>query len=226
MVEDISKYCKSNISLNDVDIFNFHSRIIISGSSFSGKTQLSHDIVLKYCDKFDKIILTQSHTDSLLENEITLKKKLLIFQKIPSIPEISEYSGHKLVIFDDNYKTALQNESTLNMFTHGRHYNISVILICQNLFSNSKYSRDISLNATHFILLKQRDLNQIEFLGRQIFGKSESKKLVSVYKYIQKKYKFGHLLIDISQTTFEDIEFRSNIVHKNGPFEICYKLLG
>ena len=74
MVEDISKYCKSNISLNDVDIFNFHSRIIISGSSFSGKTQLSHDIVLKYCDKFDKIILTQSHTDSLLENEITLKK--------------------------------------------------------------------------------------------------------------------------------------------------------
>ena len=111
------------------------------------------------------------------------------------------------------------------MFTYGRHYDISIISNCQHLFSNNKHSRDVSLNATHFILMKQRDLNQIDVLARQLFGKSDSKKVVSVYKYIQKKYKFGHLLIDISQLSSENIELRSNIVHKNGPFETCYKFL-
>ena len=225
MVEEIAKYCKNSINITDVDIFNFNARIIIAGASFSGKSQLCYDIVMKYSDKFSKIILTQTKTKSLLEDEITLQNKLLIFSKIPSIPEISQISGHKLIIFDDNYRSALNNESTLNMFTYGRHYEISIIFNCQNLFSNNKYSRDVSLNATHFILLKNRDLNQVEVLARQLFGKSDSKKVVSVYKYIQKTYKFGHLLIDISQLSSENIELRSNIVHKNGPFETCYKLL-
>ena len=100
-----------------------------------------------------------------------------------------------------------------------------IIFNCQNLFSNNKYSRDVSLNTTHFILMKQRDLNQIDVLARQVFGKSDSKKVVLVYKYIQKKYKWGHLLIDISQSSSENIELRSNIVHKFAPFETCYKLL-
>ena len=225
MVEDISKYCKSGVHINDVDIFYFNARIIIAGASFTGKSQLCYDIVMKYSNKFSSIILTQTKTKSLLEDEVTLQNKLLIFSKIPSIPELSEISGRKLIIFDDNYRTALQNESTLNMFTYGRHYDISIIFNCQNLFSNNKYSRDVSLNATHFILMKQRDLNQIDVLARQLFGKSDSKKVVSVYKYIQKKYKFGHLLIDISQLSSENIELRSNIVHKNGPFETCYKFL-
>ena len=225
MVEDISKYCKSGVHINDVDIFYFNARIIIAGASFTGKSQLCYDIVMKYSNKFSSIILTQTKTKSLLEDEVTLQNKLLIFSKIPSIPELSEISGRKLIIFDDNYNTALQNESTLNMFTYGRHYDLSIILNCQNLFSNNKYSRDVSLNATHFILMKQRDLNQIDVLARQLFGKSDSKKVVSVYKYIQKKYKFGHLLIDISQLSSENIELRSNIVHKNGPFETCYKFL-
>ena len=225
MVEDISKYCKSGVHINDVDIFYFNARIIIAGASFTGKSQLCYDIVMKYSNKFSSIILTQTKTKSLLEDEVTLQNKLLIFSKIPSIPELSEISGRKLIIFDDNYNTALQNESTLNMFTYGRHYDLSIILNCQSLFSNNKYSRDVSLNATHFILMKQRDLNQIDVLARQVFGKSDSKKVVSVYKYIQKKYKFGHLLIDISQLSSENIELRSNIVHKNGPFETCYKFL-
>ena len=79
MVENILKYCKSNILSKDVDIFNTHSRIIISGTSFSGKSQLCYDIVLKYYEKFDHIILAKTQTESLLEQEITLQKKLQIF---------------------------------------------------------------------------------------------------------------------------------------------------
>ena len=74
MVEEIAKYCKHSINITDVDIFNFNARIIIAGASFSGKSQLCYDIVMKYSDKFSKIILTQTKTKSLLEDEITLQK--------------------------------------------------------------------------------------------------------------------------------------------------------
>ena len=180
---------------------------------------------MKYKDKFEKIIIPQNVTNNPLEEELSLQDKLEVYSYIPSISEISAFSGHKLVIFDDNYKTALENESTLHMFVCGRHYNITIIFIQQNLFTNNKFSRDISLNYTHFILLKLKDLNQIEYLSRQIFGKSDSRKVLKIYKFIQSKYKFAHLLIDISQSSFTDIKLRSNIVLRNDAFEICYKLV-
>ena len=103
-----------------------------------------------------------------------------------------------------------------------------MILICQNFFfSKSRYARDISLNSTHFVLLKLRDLSQIQNIARQIFGKGQSNRILDIYKFIQKKYKWGHLLIDVSQTSATDIELRSNITNDNGnnDFEICYKIL-
>ena len=222
-------YCTKTYNEDKFDIFKNHARIIINGSSGSGKTKLCIQLILKYKDKFDKIIIADSPNANEFEDALPdLKDKLEIYNYIPSVTEVNtNFTGHKLIILDDNYMKAFSSESVLKYYISGRHNGISPLIICQNLFfSNSKYSRDISLNATHFIFLKLRDLNQIEYLSRQIFGKDETKRVLEVYKFIQKKYNYGHLLIDISQSSSSDIELRSNITNSGDvPYETCFKVL-
>ena len=223
------KYCTKSYHEDKFDIFKNHARIIINGSSNSGKTKLCIQLILKYEYKFNKIIIADSPIAVEFEEALpNLKNKLEIYNYIPSITELNtNFIGRILIILDDNYMKAFSSEIVLKYYISGRHNGISPIIICQNLFfSKSKYSRDISLNVTHFILLKLRDLNQIEYLSRQIFGKNGVKKVLEVYKFIQKMYKYGHLLIDISQSSETDIELRSNIINSgNIPYEICFKLL-
>ena len=69
--------------------------------------------------------------------------------------------------------------------------------------------------------MKLRDLNQISILANQIFGKSN--KVLETYKYIQSKYRFGHLLIDLSINSSKQTELRSHIVPSNeSNFETVY----
>ena len=226
---DLNKYCETSITADKVDIFHFNSRLIINGYSFSGKSRLCINILKKCIQKIDKIILANNPNFHEFQEEKELLSKIDVLEYTPSISELkSNYSGHKVVILDDNYVQNFNSETVLSYFVQGRHNNISVILICQNLFvPRAKYARDISLNATHFILLRLRDLNQIQILASQIFGKKNSVKVLEIYKYIHKMYKWGHLLIDVSQNSIPEIELRSNIAGRveNNDFEICFKII-
>ena len=52
----------------------------------------------------------------------------------------------------------------------GRHRNISVILITQNLFHQGRYCTDISLNAKYLVLLNSvREKNQFTHLTRKVY---------------------------------------------------------
>ena len=228
-VENLQKYCTNTISSSLLDIFKFNSRIIVNGFSFSGKTRLCINLLKKYFYKIDKIIVADCPNHHEISNEKSIKSKVEILDHIPSISEIkANYVGHIVIILDDNYTKSFNSENVLSYFTAGRHNNISCILICQNMFfSQGKYSRDITLNASHIILLKMRDLTQIQILARQIFGKNYSNRILEIYKFIQKNYKWGHLLIDVSQSSTPDIELRSNIaiINEEDNFETCYKIL-
>ena len=225
----MSNYCTKTYDKDTFDIFKDHARLIINGASASGKTRLCIDLILKYSEKFDKIIIADSpNANEFEEGLLNLKDKLEIYNYIPSISEINvNFTGHKLIILDDNYMKAFSSETVLKYYISGRHNGISPLIICQNLFfTKSKYSRDISLNVTHFIFLKLRDLNQIEYLSRQIFGKEDSKRVLEVYKFIRKKDKYGHLLIDISQSSNTDTDLRSNIINSGDiPYESCFKMI-
>ncbi|XP_069160116.1 uncharacterized protein [Procambarus clarkii] len=75
---------------------------------------------------------------------------------------------------------------------------------------------DVPAPAARPARLKSRDIAQIETLGRQLFGKQDSKKLLDIYKKaISKPYEY--LLVDFGVKTPERITFRSNIV---APFNI------
>ena len=228
---DLSIYCKKTISSDRINIFKHNCRILICGSSFTGKTKLCCDLLLQYKDNIDHIIIAASPNSHEIDQIDDLKKKTHIFEHIPSINEINSnfaVSTRKVLVIDDNYTSAFSSKEVLDYYIRGRHSNCSVIVIAHNLFfSKGKYSRDISLNTTHFILLKLRDLNQLQYLATQLYGKTDAKNVLKIYKYILEKYSYPHMLIDVSMNTDKEVELRSNII--NNPliysFETCYKVI-
>ena len=211
---DINKFCSDTISSDEIDIFKTNARILCTGSSGVGKSQLINELIIENHHKFDKIFIIGPPNDNILERSNILKEKIVKLDPFPTLQEINEFGEglHKLVLLDDVYIKALSDINVLSYYTHGRHSNISPILISQNLFGKGKYSRDIVLNCSHIILLKTRDLSQFSILSRQIYGKGLSSKLPDVYKFISKRYSYPHLLIDLSSTIKENLELRSNIV--------------
>ena len=161
---DLSTYCKKTISSDRINIFQNNCRLLICGPSFSGKSKLCYDLLLQYKDYIDHIIIAASPNSHEVDQINDLKKKTHIYEHIPNINEINNnfsLSSHKVVLIDDNYTSAFNSKEVLDYYIKGRHSNISIIIICHNLFfSKGKYTRDISLNTTHFIFSKLRDLNQ------------------------------------------------------------------
>ena len=214
---DFTELCTDIVLAEDLDLFKTNSRIICAGSSNSGKSYLINSLILENESKFNKIIITGQPHDILKKSKI-LETKIVTYDYFPSIQEINEFGekGHKLVLLDDTYVTAFSDKNVLSYYTHARHSNISCILISQNLFyTRGKFSKDITLNCSHLILLRMRDISQLSHLSRQIYGKGYSSKIPDVYKFIVKHYRYPHLLIDVSGTIDEKLELRSNIIHNS-----------
>ena len=96
-------------------------------------------------------------------------------------------------------------------------------MITQNVFFPRKYARTITLNASHYILMKNRDIYQIECLGRQLYGKEHAKDFVKIYKNAVLRRDHGYLLCDLTPNTPEEIGLRTNIVNEP-PCEKVYLL--
>jgi len=147
--------------------------------------------------------------------------KTIVFQQGLENLLREDTSDPRLIIIDD-----LQEEGgniVAELFTRGSHHNnISVIYITQNVFHQSKKSRDISLNSHYLVLFKNpRDSAQVNHLARQVFPSNP--------KFIQEAYKdatsrpHGYLLFDLKQKTPEHCRCRTNIFGEAEPnFTIVY----
>ena len=213
-----------SITSKHLDLFLEPARIIIAGSSNSGKSFLTKNIVLKYADKFDTIIICGVSNHDL--QYTTVKDKVIITEDIINPFEYTSQEDNAngiLYILDDCFIEASNNKNVVNAFTKGRHVNISIIFITQNLFFSGKHCRNIALNASHYILTRIRDRGQVEILGRQIFGKKHAEEFGEVYKRSVTNKKYGYLLVDIAANTPENIQLRTNIVDEES-YETVFQL--
>ena len=203
-----------------LNLFREPARLVIAGFSNSGKTVLVVKIIKKYSDKFSKIFIcgVKNHP---LQNDPSIADKLLVSKDIIDPLEDIEPGEKTLLVLDDLYLKAIQSDIVVNSFIKGRHSQLSVILITQNLFMKGPFARDISLNATHFILLRMRDLGQIENLARQIYGKRYVSDVLEIYKRAVLHKPYGYILLDLSLKTPQQLQFRSNIVNEP-PCEVVY----
>ena len=216
-----SKY--GTVPAETLDIFYSPARLIVAGMSNSGKSQLCLELIAQYHHRFAQIVIC-GVTSHPLEEHPEIKSKLVLNSDL--VDPLDYHTSNEeamLFVMDDLYTKALNNEKVCDLFTRGRHKNISTILICQNVFGQGKWSRDVSLNASHFILTRIRDLSSVETLGRQFFGKSESREFMEVYKSCMRSHAYPHLLIDLSPSTPPSVQLRTNIIRQQHEHEIAYQ---
>ena len=153
--------------------------MLVSGSRGAGKTEFTKCLIKErnsvVNETFDIIKWCYSKRQPKLEQELKI-----IFPTIEFVEGISEdvrFSRDKnsLVVLDDLMNDALESSYVSDLFTKGRHDNVSVILLTQNLFHQGKHSRDISINSDYLVLFKNpRDQSQITNLAKQMFPRNVS----------------------------------------------------
>ena len=203
------------------DIFNVPARIIIAGYSNSGKSVLCSRIIEKYHAKFKQILYCGVDSHPLQDNE-EIGSKLTVSSEILNPFEYVFHDENLLFILDDCFLEAVKNKNVVDAFTKGRHKNISTIFITQNMFFTGKHSRNISLNCSHYLLLRNRDMGQIETLGRQLYGKGKGNDFLAIYKKALSVNNYGYLLVDLASTTPDSLQLRTNITGET-PYEIVYQ---
>lgn len=206
-----------------LDIFRYPARIIVAGPSNSGKTQLVAKLIEKYHTKFSHIVMCGTSSHPLTQHKDIGKKISLHDNIVDPLKETDEIlRGSILYVLDDLFMECTEDKTVVNTFTKGRHHNISIIFITQNLFFSGKHARNISLNCSHYFLFRQRDVQQVEYFSRQVFGKGRSKEFLEMHRAATKASPFGYIFIDLALNTPESLQVRSNVVGE-GECEIVYQ---
>lgn len=210
-------------------MFEHPTSMIVCGPSGCGKTyfiaQLLNNIDTSFDTQINKVIWCYTE-----DNSINYIKNMTIQSNNPTLHEIEFIKGVPssfenpnndaiLIVLDDLMMDAY-NSQVSNLFTRSSHHrNISVILITQNIFHQSRHSRDISLNAKYIIVFKNpRDKIQFQHLARQIYPE-KTQDLMIIYKECTDT-PHGYLLIDLTQNQHEFLRFRSDIFNKQ--HIVCY----
>lgn len=209
------------------NIFTFDcpAATMLVGPSMSGKTVLTMKILqqasLMYRIPPKKIIYAYGVYQNIfgeLEKNID---NLTLHEGLPG-KDIIESIGsedpdeHSLLILDDLMEEICRSSEMCTLFTREVHHRrISVLMISQNLFHQSKYSRTINLNSSYIILMKTcRDLQQIHHLSRQMFP-STPKRLLEAYEDAT-RVPHGYLVVNnLTGSGDDDIRLSTGILPKD-----------
>ena len=199
--------------------------MIVVGCSSCGKTQFVLELLQGQADMldkpFDKIVwVSRFHQDVLRQQLIGLNVQFVL-NEIPSQKALMKLKAkNSLIVIDDLMTQAVRSGAVQELFTSGRHANLSVIYLTQNMFKQGPSSRDIRLNSNYTILFKNRhDCRQIRIIGEQIYLKKWPA-FVACYQDATNK-PFGYLLLDNRPTTHSSLRLRGKITKD---YQILYRL--
>ena len=133
------------------------------------------------------------------------------YEGLPTNIEVMfDRSKRNICITNDLMQSASGNQLVEDLFTDGRHLNLSVIFVSQNLFCTRKKYRTISLNSTYVVVFKNpREQSQIFHLACQIFP-SKPKFSQAAYEE-ETKDPYRYLFLDFHPNSPEFARVRGNI---------------
>lgn len=190
---------------SEVDIFHTCARILIAGFSNSGKSYFTSKLINLYKNKFKRIIVIGSDLEQVDQVEIVRNDDFNAFLEHDGL-------SHILIIFDDIIYQPKKLKHATEVFIKGRHKNISSIFLTQNIFLPNKDYRCISLNSTHVILMRMRDIRQITHFSSTFLTQEKREAFLNLYKLIVLKEKYRYLLIDFTQNSDSKLQLRTNLV--------------
>ena len=208
----------------DEFIFKHPFTCMLAGPSKSGKTTLLTKILVNNKRLIDKQPDQIYYSYSRWQNSFTkLLQTLPDVKFIEGLPDLDEFNENlnNLLILDDLMTECGKNDDIKKLFTiDSNHKNLSVFFLTQNLFSNDKNNRTISLNTNYMIIFNNpRDQSQFFYLARQMFPKNPQF-LEECYNDAVVCNPYGYLFLDFTQTTPTDqrvstrISFDSSCVIK------------
>lgn len=209
--------------------FKHPSTFIIAGSSQSGKTtfvlNLLHESdLIEGKNEIANILFYYKEWQPAYQSAKEDKIVTSFLNVVPSADDIRERvmyhtdKGGSIVIIDDYMQSI--NDDIVSLFTTmSHHLKITVFLLTQNLFAKSAGYRDISLNSTYIILMKNpRDSSQVSTFAKQ-FAPGKTKFITDVFREAT-RLPHSYLIFDNHQRTPDIIRVRSNIFPKEWPMKV------
>jgi hypothetical protein len=190
---------------------------LVAGPTGSGKTVLVRRFLKNHSTLFHniqnvKVLWCYGIWQKLYEEKI----KGVYITYIAGLPSEADIMNGKpnVLVIDDLMADIGNDTKVLNLFTKGsHHYGISVFFLVQNVFHQARHMRDISLNSSYLILLKNpRDQQQIRTLALQLYPKD--------YRYFLEayddatKHEYGYLVVDLKPDTPDQYRLRSRLTHE------------
>ena len=131
---------------------------------------------------------------------------------------------HILLFYDDCMSTFMDSKIGADLFYKGRHYHFSIIITLQNYFYKGSEAQTIRAQATHLVLFKIRNIQQVSSLSRTLeSGKDRIQRFHNIYnKYvINKKYGYIAIFLDCDDLT----RYRTDLVNEKGLYDTIIKFV-
>ena len=208
----------ANVPVMDYDIFKLHHlfSMLVTGPRGAGKSEFVKQLLsLKrfiMTNPPERIVWFYGRHQPDLFRSLTQEIPFIEFYEgLPTNIEVMfDRSKRNICIIDDLMQSASGNQLVENLFTNGRHFNLSVVFVSQNLFYAGKKCRTISLNSTYIVVFKNpRDQSQIRHLACQMFP-SKPKFLQAAYEE-ETKDPYRYLFLDFHPNSPEFARVRGNI---------------
>ena len=213
------------IEKNDF-MFAKPERILVTGSSNTGKTFLVEQLVKKNIDKFYKIVICGNRNRLLDFPEtacITTHYKsdsdpiFNPFTEIDTYQAKLEKNKQFLLIIDDLMEFVFQSTVVSKNFSAGRHIGVSCLVLCQSFFPSGigkNLYPQIENNSSVFIFTKLRSKNQIANISRHLEENRKTQQFfLELYKKQVQSQKYGYIavLLDV----IDEMKYVSNLLNED-----------
>lgn len=205
-----------NVVVEEELAFKHPFSMLLSGSRRTGKTIFVKTLLLKnkafIAPKIDWIFwFAPTRQDDVLSKLEQTLGNVTFVNGLPDediVEFVQTQMGRKLVVLDDLMEEAGTRKDVKNLFTRGRHEDVSVILLSQNDFHQSKHYLEMSRNTDYPIIFRNiRNASVINTYAKQMGLKDF---LPKAYRDATKE-PFSYLMLDMRSDTDERLRFRSKV---------------
>ena len=149
------------------------------------------------------------------------KEKCVHFHEgLPTPEDLDQWFGPTqggFLVLDDLIKEGVNDKRVLDLFSKQSHHrNISVMFLCQDLFTPDKFAKIISRNAHYIVAFKNpRDQVGMRTLTVQAFSNDWSH-VMNIFGECTQRL-FGYLMLDLHPASDDRYRLLTNVLPKKGP---------
>ena len=147
----------------------------IFGSREVGKSFFTKQLILNQEQLiypiFERVVWIHKHYQKNIFDDLQEKlgNKLVLLNEFPNFKSISKQEN-TVFIFDDFISETVDSKDVQQLYISGRHLNISVISLSQNMFMKGKFSTTMNRNTDYLVLFENiRDKTIIRTLSYQMY---------------------------------------------------------